>query len=388
LILRLRLQWDWKLAAALGAVLGASYWAKAVMFPLAFAFMAIALLSAPNIRVAVKHGLMMVTAFAIVAGPLVAALSVQKHRFTFGDSGWINYAMYVSPGGVTRNWQGEPALGIGAVHPTRKVLSDPPVYEFAEPVGGTFPPWYDPSYWEEGRVGRFDLKAQFTTIARHLLGYAELLFHRENALLAAFLTLLMMGGKNALRYILRNWPLLLICAAALGLYMLVHVEIRYIGAYVAILWLALFSGLRVPENFVRVSGWLLLAVAVVLVVTAVDNTARSIQNGGPYSARTDITLSDRLDAAGLQPGDRIAIMGGGGIYAARLSRVKIVAEIMGEDTPAFWRLAPEKKEIVFQKIAQSGARMLLAPDPGPALRVDPSWIKVDGLPFYLHWLKI
>jgi hypothetical protein len=371
---------------ALGAVLGASYWAKAVMFPLAFAFMAIALFSASNIQVAVRHGLMMATIFAVVAGPLVAALSIQKHRFTFGDSGRINYAMYVSPGGVTRNWQGEPALGIKAVHPTRKLLSDPAVYEFAEPIGGTFPPWYDPSYWEEGRVARFSLKTQIIIVVRHLLSYMELVLHQENALLAGFLTLFLLGGRSALRAIRENWVLLLMCAAALGLYMLVHVENRYIGPYVALLWLALFSRLRVPDNLVRVSGRLLLAVAGTLLVTVADNTVRAVRDGGRYSARTSVLLSGRLDDAGLHPGDRIAIVDGGGMYAARLSRVKIVAEIMGEDTPVFWGLTPEKRDTVFRTMAGSGARMVLAPDPGPAVRVGPLWIKLEGLPYYLHWL--
>ena len=32
--------------------------------------------------------------FAMVAGPYVAALSMQKHRFDFGDSGSLNYAWF------------------------------------------------------------------------------------------------------------------------------------------------------------------------------------------------------------------------------------------------------------------------------------------------------
>ena len=34
--------------------------------------------------------------FGAVAGPYIAALSKQKHRFDFGDSGALNYAWYVS----------------------------------------------------------------------------------------------------------------------------------------------------------------------------------------------------------------------------------------------------------------------------------------------------
>jgi hypothetical protein len=83
-----------------------------------------------------------------------------------------------------------------------------------------------------------------------------------------------------------------------------------------------------------------------MLISVVDETTRAVREGGPYSAMTSVVLSDRLDAMGLQAGDRIAIVGGSGIYAARLTSVKIVAEIMGEDTPAFWRLTPEKTGIV------------------------------------------
>jgi hypothetical protein len=172
----------------------------------------------------------------------------------------------------------------------------------------------------------------------------------------------------------------------MGLYMLVHVETRFIGGYVAILWLTLFRFVCVPSHYGRFSGYLLLAVSAALLISVLDNTARAVREGGPYSAAQEVELSDRLDAIGLHAGDRIAIVGGHGIYAARLSHVKIVAEIMSEDTSAFWRLTPEKRNIVFQKMAESGARLVLAPDPGPALQLDSSWNKVDGLPCYLHWL--
>lgn len=377
----------WKLAGVLGAVLGLSYWAKAVMFPLSFVFMAIALVPVSDVRIAAKRGWIMALTFAVTAGPLVAAISMQKHRFTFGDSGRINYAMFVSPGGVTRNWQGEPALGIEAAHPTRKVFSDPPVYEFAEPIGGTFPPWYDPSYWQEGRAPRFNLRAQLETVARHLLSYADLLLHEENALFAAVLTFILLNRKNACFAVRGTWPLLLMCGAGFGLYMLVHAETRFVGSYVAILWLALLGSLRVPNHLLRASGMLVWAVAAVLLVSVLDNTARAVREGGPYSAMRDIMLSDRLDSMGVHPGDRIAVIGGAGFYAARMSRVKIVAEIMGDDTPAFWRLNQERRQLVFQKFAESGAVMVLAPDPGPCVSSDPTWMKVNDEPFYVHHLS-
>jgi hypothetical protein len=386
LLLLFRADPSWKLAALLGIALGASYWSKAVMFPLAFAFVAIALLSTRSLTLAIQRGVVILLFFAVVAAPLVIALSRQKHRFTFGDSGRINYAMFVSPGGVTRNWQGEPRFGITAAHPTRKLSSDPALYEFAEPIAGTFPPWYDPSYWEEGRIPRFNLRAQVRMVSVHLLSYAELLLHQENCLLAAWLALLMVAGKNSFAGLRRTWPPLLMGCAALGLYMLVHVETRFVAVYIAILWPTLFFSLRVPANLRRFCGYLLLAASATLLISVVDNTARAIRDGGPSTALPDVALSDGLDTMGLHGGDRIVVLGGQGFYAARLSRVRIVAEIMPEDMPAFWRLSPEERDVIFKKMAQTGARAVIAPDPAPAMAPDPTWIRVDGLPYYLRWL--
>ncbi len=74
------------------------------------------------------------------------------------------------------------------------------------------------------------------------------------------------------------------------------------------------------------------------------------------------------------------------MYAARLSHLKIVAEIMDRDTSYFWRMPPEKQQLVFKTFAGTGARLLLAPDPSPALRVDPPWIAIPGVPYYARWL--
>lgn len=378
LILRCGPDSNWKLHAALGIALGASYWAKAVMFPLAFGFMGIALLRAPSVRGALKRALTMVATFSLIALPLVAVLSAQKHRLTFGDSGRINYAYFVSPGGVPRNWQGEPKWGITGPHTTRKIFDSPPIYEFAEPVGGTFPPFYDPSYWQEGRVPRFRLVAQLSVIGRHLLFYGDLLLRQENALLAAFLTFLWAAGKRASHDIGRMWPLLLLAAAPFALYMLVHAETRFLGAYVAILWIVLISPLRIDIGTAAIAKCLLYGVSAALLLTVTDNTARAIREGGPFSGMPQIVLSDRLDASHLRVGDRIANIGDPGIYAARLSHLKIVAEIMEKDSAAFWKLPSDKKENIYRIMAQTGARMIVASDPGSSVELDSSWLRTGG----------
>jgi hypothetical protein len=385
LILRFRMAVTWKLTLSFGIVLGLSYWAKAVMFPLAFAFMIVAFVGSGTPRQAISRLLITLAIFAAIAGPLVAALSIQKHRLTFGDSGRLNYAMFVSPGGATRNWQGDP--GHPAVHPTRKIFSTPAVYEFAEPISGTFPPWFDPSYWQEGRTGHFRARAQMRIAIEHLLSYADLLLYQGNALLLVLMAFGFVLRKDLFAQISRSWPLLLMCVAGFGLYMLVHAETRFLGAYVAIFWMALFSALSLPKARGGFGDAIFSALSVALLVMVLGNAARAVREGGQSSALPELILSDRMDALGLHPGDRVAAIGSAGFYGARASQAKIVAEIMGEDAPAFWHLSAEEKTSVFEKFREAGARMIIAADPGRSLTLEPSWIKVPGLPFYIRLLE-
>ncbi len=38
-------------------------------------------------------------------------------------------------------------------------MTKPELLEFAEPVSGTFPLWYDPAYWYAGVKAKFDWQA-------------------------------------------------------------------------------------------------------------------------------------------------------------------------------------------------------------------------------------
>ncbi|HKY03473.1 MAG TPA: hypothetical protein VJQ56_01220, partial [Blastocatellia bacterium] len=151
--------------AVFGLVLGLGYLAKAPMFILAFVFMAVSLVSAGSIRKLAPRVLVALLVFFSLSAPFITAISLTKGRLTFGDSARLNYAWFVN--GVPRfaHWQGsDPEKGQPS-HPTRKISTNPAIYEFAYPFKATYPPWYDPSYWYEGIRPRFDLKGQVTLLA-------------------------------------------------------------------------------------------------------------------------------------------------------------------------------------------------------------------------------
>jgi hypothetical protein len=407
LLLRIRGKGSLSLYLILGAVLGLAYLTKAVMFPLGFAFIAIGFFCVPREK---KLGYLLITtlAFLGVSAPWLLALSRAKGRFDFGDSGHLNYSALVSPGGRNLNWQGEPPGSGVPVHTTRQIHTNPPMFEFATPVGGTYPPSFDPSYWDEGRRVTIDVRAQMRVIKEHLLLYAGLLLRDQPGLLAVALALTLAGGVATRKAILAYWPLFLMGFAAGGLYMLVHVETRFVAAYVSIFWLAILAGIRLDissydsvsahsdnarsdrassENRRKLVDYLALATVVTILLSVADGTVRAVREGGPYSARDQIAVADILTEGGMRAGDRVAVVGDGNwFYWPRLGRFKIVSAIIAVDAPTFWHETPEQKEDVYRLFAGTGAKVLVTAGPLSA-EAGSGWRRIGTTAYYVHSLS-
>ncbi len=407
LLLRIRGQGSLSLYLILGVALGLAYLTKAVMFPLGFAFIAIGFFAVPWGR---RSGYLLITtlAFLGVSAPWVVALSRAKGRFDFGDSGHLNYSALVSPGGRNLNWQGEPPGSGVPVHTTRQIHTNPPMYEFATPVGGTYPPSFDPSYWDEGRRVTIDVRAQMGVIKEHLLLYAGLLLRDQPGLLAVALALTLAGGVATRKAILAYWILFLMSFAACGLYMLVHVETRFVAAYVSIFWLAILAGIRFDISSYDSVGahsddarsgrassgsrsnlvdYLALATVITILLSVADGTVRAVREGGPYSARDQIAVADILTEDGMRAGDRVAVVGDGNwFYWPRLGRFKIVSAIVAMDAPTFWHETPAQKEDVYRLFAGTGAKVLVTAGPLSA-EAGSGWRRIGTTAYYEHSLS-
>jgi len=388
LLLRLRHRGSWQLSVALGVVLGFAYLTKAIMFPVGFAVILLGFCIVTR-KKRLPYLLAATFCFLAVCAPWVIALSRIKGRFTFGDAGLINYSSGVSPGGRVINWQGDPPASGIPVHPTRKIRDNPPIYEFASPVGGTYPPSYDPSYWNEGRRWTFNARAQLRVIAGHLVTYAGLLLRDQSGLLAGVLTLILIGGIATRKVLWRNWFLFIFCFAAPGLYLLVHVEVRYVGAYVALLWITTLFCVRLSnsEGQRRLAEYLALAVVVTILLSVEDGTLRAVREGGPFSALDQVAVADNLEKMGLRAGDHIAVLGDGNwSYWARLGKYKIVSTIMASDTPGFWAEKPEERDAICRIFATTGARAVVTTTPPPANAGD-GWLQIGASEYYVRWLQ-
>lgn len=374
--------------ASLGLVLGLGYLAKSPMFPLAFVFLGCGLFLPGDIRRAFPRVLLAVGVFALVAAPLVVALSIAKGRLTFGDSGRLNYAWKVN--GVTEytHWQGGPP-GCGTpLHPTRKLLDSPGIYEFAKPIAGTYPAWYDPSYWYEGVTPHFDLKEQLRVLKEGAEVYFHLFYHWQGGLIVGVLALYLLGFRrsSALRPLMQYAFIFVPAIVALAMYWGVFVSLRYVSPFMLVLFLALMGGVTLPcrRELDRAVSAVCTAMLVLMGIGIAACLIRPVDAGSAErrligASHVQGHIADRLTRMGVKPGSAIALAGSAmEAYWARLARVRIVAEIPASlgDADQFRMAYPYVKDRVFDTLRTTEAEVLIAERLPPAYAAQ-GWEPMD-----------
>ncbi len=374
-LLRIRIQPDrWKPYALLAVALALGYLAKSVMFPIALVTLTMAAVIEWRHMRTLRRSAIAGFVFFLLAGPYLGALSIEKGRLTFGDSGKLNY-QWIVVGEIAgwRHWQGQPPHRGTPVHPTRQIHAQPEAYEFGKPVGGTYPPWFDPSYWYEGLETTFIPSKQRWTIEKNMARYSELFL---GYLLFGIMALGALRGnpKAVLRDISRGWFLIIPAAAGLAAYMigagiaargggLPHQpHTRYIAPFIVALFAGGLCGLRVPDSplsrrlVLGMTTSLALILAVQLGYSAVGNLQEALRN-----PRSNIQweIARKLHALGIRPKDPVAVLGwyGQRFHWTRLARVRVVAEAPAYS--AYVNSTPQVQTQVLDAIMKTGARIVV-----------------------------
>lgn len=322
---------------ALGIVLGLGYLAKVPFFLYAFVcFVIIAALlfreRGRTTRVAVA-----LAAFAIVAGPYIAFIWIQTGRLTYGEAGSYNVKWLVN-GLPYYHWQGGPGGAGTPVHPTHKLSDKPAVFEFATPIAGTYPPWYNPIYWNEGARIRYSLSDFYHAAIRNARIYVWLFHRRQTPLICGLVIFLLLlpSMKMFAHELRRQWPLLTFTLFPFFLFAMVHVEPRFTGAFFVLLWTVLFAAAvesmrGVPAKAIYAIAGTVAAMMTIeaMLVSGPTTPIESLQYATASPARdSQWRIAQALQAFGSRPGDQAAIVGSDLPYFwARLARVKIVAEV-------------------------------------------------------------
>ena len=420
-------------AALMGLALGCAYLTKSFAFVLAFLCIAVLAifrwlwLKHSLMRIAPAATIALVT-FAIVAGPYIAALSHQHGRLDFGDSGSLNYAWYV---GGTEKMHLQPyqtsqfgSAEVHLKHPERELLHSPLVLSYAEMPYGTYPDWFDTTYWNDQIKPHFTLRGEISRASRNCVLVVRYLFnHPEALILLALLTLL--GARPTLPWKFSQpnantfWlPSLLLGVLIWGIYAIVNTEERYVTiAYLTII-LTLFATLRISESsssrpesssFWRSQnlsiGLFLPSTAALLILllatlslgeslrTVLEDRRQLSITGAPnaWFSPTMTHAAAALTQLGVQPGDTVACVGFeaclGDFYWARLAGVRILTEIYDPDPPVYpFLLALPNRDQAIASVRAQGVKVLVGNfDRARVSTSDPAftdWHQLDDTTLY------
>ncbi len=387
----------WHVFVLFGIALGLGYIAKAPFFVYAFACIAILIFLALLKRLTVARAAVAFVAFALTAGPYIAFLSHEKGRITYGDSGKYNLAWMVN-GVPYYNWQGGPDGAGTPLHPTRKLSDNPPVYEFASPIAGTYPPWYDPIYWNQGVKVRYRPADFLHAIERDARVYLFIAHHRQTPLLCGLVIFLLLGAgvRIFLREAGRLWPLLAFAVFPFLMYAPVHVDARFLGPFFVLLWTALFAAailsLRsVPPRVIYAIAGTVACMMLIegALVSGPTHPIEGLQDQatGRLSQNPSWDIAAALKADGIHAGEQGAIVGSELPYFwARLARVRIVAEALPRSLPydgqARQELAAEW-ERAKAVLETTPAKFVISPAI-PGIVDQPGWERLGGTDAFVY----
>lgn len=401
-------------AAVMGICCGLAYLTKSFAFAVSLLSLVIMLaaglwLRRRTIGWAALVGVVFLVPFAALTTPYIAALSHKYGHLDFGDSGALNYAWY---SGDTEKMHLEPWMtsqfGTATVHlahPERQLLASPGIYSYKAVPNGTYPDWFDPSYFNEGVKPHVRLRPLVKRDTRNVVLVFRYLFNHPEAWILLLLLLLMSArfrllgptvpdetGRGDTSHLHRKtaglrrggfWlPVTLLSLAMWAIYGLVNIEERYVTlAYFAVV-LPLFAGLYVPvganaDTPQRGEPWLRRTAAAMVVLLAFLALGESLRTG--LEERRDqprgvpvwrspaiFDAASGLRALGLQRGDEIACMGMTAclhdFYWARLAGARITTEIYAPNPDNLleaWEDLPNRAQILTTLKAQ-GAKLLVA----------------------------
>jgi len=374
---------SWPLSLLLGGILGLGYLAKSVMFPLSGVFLGVLLFRAGKPKKALPQTMGALLVFLLIASPYIFTVSRAMGRLTISESGRLHYLWCVNQ-----------------VYPdypdAKKIFDSPPVLEFRTPIPGTFPIWFDPAYWNRNLAPNyFDPKGLVKMGLFNGKRYYSIFFLSQSYFTISFLLLLYMsrGRRFALKSLGQNGVFLLPAFAALGLYALAPLFTRYIASFIALSWLGLFSGVRLPPS--HASRRLLIGVSLSLVTMMsfqiareefplVRSTLREILKGGRPADHPMWLVARHLNRMGLKPGDPVASIGSYfHAFWARLARVRIIAQIHHTDSLSFWTQDPDVQSQVLKAFQSTGAKMLVA-ERVPGGRAPEGWQRIEDTDFFVR----
>jgi hypothetical protein len=361
----------------LGATLGVGYLVKVFMFPFSAVFFVLAGIVSGSLKTALPRIGIAVLVMLIIASPLIGALSYRMQRFSYGELGAMNYAVWVSGEGKPIN---KPLL----LHDQPRVV----LYDYNIPC--TQPSGHDICYWQVGLRPKLDFSAQlnvFRTNLKELFGKTMVL-----AFFGVWIILICKFGSfqtSGLRNPMLSTALLIPAVLGIGLFCLLRIEPRYLAPFIFIGIVGISAGFRLPVNSRR-SRSVAIAVSMALVLfllaqlghAVVDQTLRGLRSSIDSPSYEEafleqVRVKDFLLAHGLNRNDKAATIGlTPPVYWARMAGLRVNGEV--SDPEQFIHATKLERARAIDSLRRASVKVILAEDSTMRMLVSEGWKRVPG----------
>lgn len=364
----------------LGVATGLGYLLKSFFFLFTAALMAVSFLVVESPKRAVSRLAASLLVYALIAAPLIFALSVKKGGFTYGEGGRHIYAVEVAG-------EGEP------IHKPEVLTEIPKVVLFDAKLPSTRPYSMDVAYWTVGVRPAYRLADHAVVI----LDNVKKLFSQSSWLIVVLIWFVAMASMGSVR--IRPFrPLsaalvaIVLAAAGVGLFCLIRMEPRYIAPFLFIGFVGMLATLRFSDRSPKIyacvkiaTGLLLVLFLVILVQSVVDQARRGMYpSDGKASRRAayeqQVAVKNFLSNNGLNAGDHVAVLGNPPLYWARLAGLKIVGEIL--DPAEFITVGTAARDRSLDALRAAGIKVVVTHGDAVEGLAEEGWIPIPGTTWY------
>lgn len=420
LFLRMRRMPSAQLGVVLGLALGAGFLAKAVFLPLGCVALAIGGVALLVRRHKLSELVPALAVFGVIVVGYGAALSHEFGSPTLGEAGSLNYAWHVDrlakwvhwEGGVEpadkawpkpwiarlTHWESDPPDFGQPIHPSQILGTAPTVYAFRGPVQATYVPYFDAPYWYQGYKHPVRWRYQVVALGKNLADLIVVLV-KQPLILALVLAYVVMFWRREDRAVLwagvpdwlsEIWPAYLLALAGVVIYLPVHLEGRYLAAFLAVILLMKLDGFsRVLAASARlrmaVVALIVVGFSVGLVKDQHEVWSRAVHRW-KYQDNVEWREGLALRAERFAPGSEIGVISWTPNVQcdwAYLADLRITSEIAAaKDERQFWELDPLDQNAVMLRFRQAGAVAVVTRD-RPKEGV-PGWDQVGSLPMWVY----
>jgi 4-amino-4-deoxy-L-arabinose transferase-like glycosyltransferase len=370
----------------LGLSSGIAYLLKTFFFPFSVFFFLVAGLACGSIRKAIPRVTVSVVIMLLVCSPWLLALSSKLGHLSYGETGSLNYGIYVKAEGES-------------IHSPVLLTEAPQVllYQDTPFENSTRPATFDPSYWKIGIKPVFDLRAHARLFVEHI---CQISSDQPGLFLAVLLWLVWSARIGSLK-IGRFRPLSVqLCLAlpaiiGIAMYSIIHVEMRYLAPFMFFIFVALVLCPRHNASNRSLAQKSMVSALIPLMVilgssvgTVVDQSLRSLVSTGEKISHKEafcqmMAVRDYLKNVGVEGRSQVALVGIPPSYWGRMAGVKISAEIPKDEE--ILSATPEKRKRSVETLRSVGVNTVVAKGKDYGKLMSEGWELVPGtMDYYVY----